>query len=291
MVGRAIVVDVLADGFDAEGAARRVKLLCLDLDGTLLDPAKQVSAGNRAAIARARETGLHVAIASGRHPFNICELLDDLGLPHDAVCLSGAYAMLGGSGVFRHELDHEAVAATVEIARAFDGYISLAGSDFNLTAGLVNRGKGGTTPAMQRYLHFDTYDDLLLAACERRSQVLKGALHADDDEVYAKLRDELDQIPGIACAQSDTRWVDVTAQGCTKAEGINAMARTLGFSMDEVAAVGDDENDVESLGAVGLGIAMGNALPVARAAAKVVTADNAHDGVAEAIDFILQAQA
>lgn len=291
MVGRAIVVNVLAHGFDAKAAARHVKLLCLDLDGTLLDPVKQISVGNRAAIKRACAAGLHVAIASGRHPFNISELLDDLGLPHDAVCLSGAYAMLGGSGVFRHELDHEAVAAAVEVARAFDGYISLAGSDFNLTAGLVNRGKGGTTPAMQRYLHFDTYDDLLLAACERRGRVLKAALHVESDEAYAQLRDAIDQIPDIACAQSDTRWVDVTAQGCTKAEGIDAMARTLGFPLDEVAAVGDDENDVESLGAVGLGIAMGNALPVARAAAKASVADNAHDGVAEAIDFILQAQA
>ena len=285
------MVEVLAEGFDAVAAARRVKLVCLDLDGTLLDPMKQVPAGNRAAIERARAAGLHVAIASGRHPFNICELLDDLGMPHDAVCLSGAYTMLDGREVGRHGLDDATVGRVIDVVERYGCYVSLAGADFNLTSGNVDRGPGGKTAAVSRYVDCDGYDDLRARVTEHAGAFLKAATHADDEETYQALRADLRKVPGVSVAQSDKRWSDVVATGCSKAEGIEALARALGFSMHEVAAVGDDENDVESLGAVGLGVAMGNALPEARAAAKVAVADNAHDGVAEAIDFILQAQA
>ena len=84
--------------------------------------------------------------------------------------------------------------------------------------------------------------------------------------------------------------MDVTDAGCSKAEGISALARAMGLSLSEVAAVGDDENDVESMGVVGLGIAMGNAIEPVRAAADMLVADNEHDGVTEAIDAILAAR-
>lgn len=267
--------------------SKSIKLLCLDLDGTLLGPDKRVSAGNRAALGRARAAGLHLAIASGRHPFNICELFDELDLPYDAVCLSGAYAMLDGREVHRHVLDDETVGRVIDVVEAAGCYMSLAGADFNLMAGHIER-KGGETPATRRYVRCASYDELRAAAHERSGQILKAAAHADDVNAYGRLRAELRAIPGVEVVQSDVCWSDVCPAGCTKAEGIEALAGALNLTMDQVAAVGDDENDVASLAAVGLGIAMGNALPAAKAAAKLVVADNEHDGVAEVIDLILQ---
>ena len=275
---------------DVREVAGRVRLVCLDLDGTLLGPDKQVSAGNRAAIERAVAAGLTVAVASGRHPFNICELMDELGLPHTAVCLSGAYAMLDGREVHRHALPDATVVQVIDVAEAEGCYLSLAGSDFNLMAGSIRR-EGGETVATRRYVRCASYDELRAAVAERPGQILKGATHAEEPAAYERLREHLRAIPGVEVAQSDVCWSDVCAKGCSKAEGIEALAAALGLTMAEVAAVGDDENDVASLGAVGLGIAMGNALPAAKAAARMTVADNAHDGVAEAIDFILSAQA
>ena len=271
-------------------AAGRVQLLCLDLDGTLLGPDKRVSAGNRTAVECAVAAGLTVAVASGRHPFNICELMDELGLPHTAVCLSGAYAMLDGREVHRHALPDDTVAQVIDVAEADGCYLSLAGADFNLMAGSIRRA-GGETAATRRYIRCASYDELRVAVKQRTGQILKGATHAEDPAVYERLRAHLRTVPGIEVAQSDICWSDVCAQGCSKAEGIEALARALGLSMADVAAVGDDENDVASLGAVGLGIAMGNALPEAKAAACMAVADNAHDGVAEAVEFILDARA
>ena len=58
--------------------------------------------------------------------------------------------------------------------------------------------------------------------------------------------------------------------------------------MSQVAAIGDDENDIESIGAVGLGVAVANAIEPVRRAARLVVADHDSDGVAEALDFIIE---
>ena len=271
-------------------AASRIRLVCLDLDGTLCDSQKNISPGNRAALARAREAGLSIAVASGRHPFNVCDLMDGLGLPHTAVCLSGAYVMHEGREVFRHGITLECVERAVGVARRVGCYISVSGADFNLNSGSVVRA-ASEMAATSRYRGCGGYDELLNEARARSGELRTCALHADDDERYQELRALLaEAMPGVTLAQSDVRWVDATDAGCSKAEGISALARAMGLSLAEVAAVGDDENDVESMGAVGLGIAMGNAIEPVRSAAGLVVADNEHDGVAEAIDAILAAR-
>ena len=267
-----------------------IELICLDLDGTLLNSSKQVSDDSRAAIKRALDAGVAVAIASGRHPFNIAETADGLGLPHTAVCLSGAYVMLDGHEAFRHGMSDEDVRRAIDIAERHECYISIAGGDFNLCAGYIKRA-GGETPATRRYMRFDTYDALREEAEVRSGQLLKAALHHDDPNVYEAIKRELSSIESIEAVQSDVRWCDALAKGCSKAEGVASLAHAMGFGIDRVAAIGDDENDVELISTAGLGIAMGNALPQVKAVAQAQTLDNDHDGVAHAIDAILKKRA
>ena len=277
-------------GGEVPGCAVAVpRLLCLDVDGTLLAPDKSLTVGVRAAVGRAAATeGLTVAISSGRHPFNVAEQLDDLGLPHTAVCLSGSYVELCGREVARHPLGREAVLAALAVAEELGCYISMSGSDFNLTTGHIDRGRASASMAVSRYVELGGYGalrDELVAG--RAADVLKSAVHAPDAETYGRMRERLGALSGVEVARSDVNWADVTPAGCTKASGIAELAAALGLGMDEVAAVGDDENDVCALGAVGLGIAMGNAVDAAKAAARVTVADNGHDGCAEAIGLVL----
>lgn len=277
------MVNATLDNVDISG----IKLICLDLDGTLLGSSKQVSLGNRAAIKRALDAGIKVAIASGRHPFNIAETADDLGLSHTAVCLSGAYVMVDGFEAFRHGLSDANVQRVIDIAAEHRCYISLAGGDFNLCAGYIDR-KGGETPATRRYIRLDTYDALREGAQKHAGKFLKGAVHHDDPAVYEAAKWQLSQIEDIEAVQSDVCWCDAITKGCSKAEGVDALAKALGYTIDEVAALGDDENDIELIAKAGFGIAMGNALPQVKAVAKAQTLDNDHDGVAYAIDKILE---
>ena len=275
-----------------------VRLLCLDVDGTLFGPDKQVTSGVRAAVAQARAAGLPLAIASGRHPFSVADICEDLGIPYTAVCLSGAYTVHEGHEVARCPLHPAGVAAALDIAQQTGSYLSLSGADFNLCAGVPDWMRArqaasgvGSLGHAGRYEFLGTFDELRAAAMVRGPSILKAAVNAPDDASFERLRALLADAPDIETARSDTRWVDVTAPGCSKAHGIAALARVLGIRMDEVAAVGDDENDLASLAAVGLGIAMGNASPQVKAVCRAVVADNAHDGCAEAIRLALAAAA
>lgn len=284
------MVTVLKEGFDARAAAQKVKLICLDLDGTLCARDKSIPAANADAIRRAREAGITVAVASGRHPFNVRELMDGLGLPFCAVCLSGAIAVLDGETVFAHPLPIASVESAIGIACEQGAYISVAGAAFNCCCGDIDRGPEKKSAAVARYGRLDSYDELVACAREHEGEILKCSLHAETDAAYVELRDALSGMEGVEVAQPDVRWADVNARGCSKLEGIDALARAMGLDISEVAAVGDDENDVQSLGGVGLGIAMGNAVEAARATALVQVGTNDEAGVAEAIDMILVAR-
>ena len=118
-----------------------ILLLCLDLDGTLLGPDKQVSPVCREMLHEIRGTGVAIAIASGRHPFNVFALMDFLRLPHTATCLSGAVAFLNGREILSHKIDPVVMREIIGIAEKNDIYVSVSGSDFNLIYGPINRDK------------------------------------------------------------------------------------------------------------------------------------------------------
>jgi hydroxymethylpyrimidine pyrophosphatase-like HAD family hydrolase len=76
----------------------------------------------------------------------------------------------------------------------------------------------------------------------------------------------------------------IMGPACTKASGVVALARTLGIPLEQVMAIGDNNNDIEMLREVGWGIAMGQASERVKTSAHAVTASNAEDGVALAIE-------
>ncbi len=258
-------------------------LICLDLDGTLLDSSKRISAANRAALAEAQQQGFAVALASGRHPFDVFEIEDGLGLPHTAVCFSGALAYEEGSEVFSRPLDDEAVQETIEVAAGLGVSLLVGGTQFNLVLGDIGRGGDAARDARNRYEEMGSYSEAASVAASRRGKILKIALYSTDRHAMGKVRSALAQVPQVSFMRSDVCWTDVLARGCSKAQGIEALAGALDIPQERVVAVGDDENDVAALVEAGVGIAMGNACAAAKEAARMVVADNDHDGAAEAI--------
>ncbi len=264
-------------------------LICCDLDGTLLGPDKQVSKASRQALADAAAAGFVCAVSSGRHPFNIFELMDGLELPPTCVCLSGAATFVDGILIDTIPLGLSAVRAAIAVAANEAAYVSVGGADFNASCGRVSRGKESSAPAFSRYDEVTSYEELEDYASKRAGRLLKLAMHAKDQAQYDRLRAELSKVDGVRCARSDVNWIDVTAASCTKAEGIRVLANHFGLGKSKVAVLGDDENDIEAIAEAGLGIAMGNAIPAVKEAASMVVQDNIHDGAANGIRAAISA--
>ncbi len=91
-------------------------------------------------------------------------------------------------------------------------------------------------------------------------------------------------------ARSQTYYLDVTAPDANKGHGVTELARVLGTPLDQVAVIGDGQNDVFMFKVAGLAIAVDNASDEVKKAADHVTASNVDDGVAKAIDrYVLPA--
>ena len=122
---------------------------------------------------------------------------------------------------------------------------------------------------------------LMLALCSCRiksDKPISEKVLSDRKAAY----EELKNLPLTFATVGDT-VLEMTAPGVSKAFGINVLANRLGISMEEIIGIGDSDNDREMLSAVGFAVAMGNAEEEILQMSCLVTADNDHNGVGEAI--------
>ena len=113
-------------------------------------------------------------------------------------------------------------------------------------------------------------------------------IFAEDVELLGKLSDELRENPAIAVASSFVYNQEITAVGAQKGPVLKEYIESLGYTMDEVKGLGDSLNDYSMISMdFGATVAMGNAVPEIKEAAKYITKSNNEFGVAYAIDQVL----
>src|SRR5215218_66767 len=286
-----------------------IRLIALDLDGTLLDSRGRVGARNRTAIDEARARGVRLALVTGRRFRDARPLALELGLDVPVIAHNGALT--------KHAHSLETVAATlmpVEAARAVvrtgraQGADALV-SDDHVGAGLlVYDHISPDNTALARYIEWsrrvvgeeaavairqveslDAYldhDPLHVAfsggcaAMERLSGVMK-------EELNGGVRLLLTLYPKM-----DFALLDVLHPEASKGAGLAAVAAEQGLTREEVMAVGDNFNDLEMLEWAGTGVLMANADESLRGRGRFhTTAANDEDGVARAIErFVLNAE-
>ena len=267
------------------------RLLVLDVDGTLLDPEKRVRPAVRRAVADLAASGFPVTFATGRMYEAVAEWVEELGLTTPMICNNGADLIAPGTGerLLHVPLEHETVIRLLDF-----------GEKNKATRILF---------AAERVLGFaHTEDDWLIERNNEIVEVLsKAELYAPGLRVekllyldrthpdrLAVLRDEVTASagdnPGFVAQISEPGILNFSHTRATKPLALQALCDRLQISPSDVIAIGDGDNDAEILKAVGLGIAMGNATPAARAAAALTVPDNEHDGVAVAIRKVILPQ-
>ena len=274
-----------------------IRLIALDVDGTLLDPDEVVRPRVRAAIKAAREAGVLVTLATGRRFIGASEIAADLELRLPLILHGGAVIQDSASAavIYQDPLEPDTVAAVVETVVRHQRSPIVYESPAN--GGRLYAGPPDFDPeAMRQY-------DALRGPFERMSfadlgkvhQVLSIAVLADPgglDEVAAAVA-RVPETQQILSAWHLTRCdaLEIFRKGCSKATALAHLAEAHHVGMDEVMAIGDGLNDCELLGAAGWGVAMGNACAEACAKACIQVGTNEQDGVAEAIERWVLARA
>ena len=275
-----------------------IKLLAIDIDGTLLTPQQQISPRTLTAVRAAQETGIVVTLATARRYLNTRQLAEALGLAIPLITYDGALIIQHPQGEILHTNSLQALTAQ----QAVDVMIrhTIQPVVHHITDSVEEIWTG---PAELDNIWIQDYFAAFPQAIRRMPYATLCKGHADPLRVVAFATEEViaDLIPEISALQCSWNAIKQGNFGyaemaimhthCSKASGLTALARQLDIPLAQVMAIGDNNNDIEMLEAVGWGVAMGQASDTVRSIAQAVTASNAEDGVALAIEqYILHSR-
>ena len=264
------------------------RLLFLDLDGTLLNDAKEITRGNREALERTLQRGHGVIITTGRPLKSALAQARRLGLDQPG-CYTIAYngAMVydwGKQGnVFTRALDIPSVIRVFEKANEIGEHIQTYDS-FDV---LVE--PRGDDEAVRRYCKMvsmthqvigDVHTDL------KEDPVKCLVINYEKKDGLLKIQDWIRaNMEGMDCFFSCEQFLEVVPKGMNKGEAVKMLCGLLNVAIEDAVACGDAANDLAMLKTAGIGVAMCNGSDEVKAAADYITTrDNNHDGVAEAAD-------
>ncbi len=271
-----------------------IRLVAIDLDGTLFGEDLTISPANRAAIAAVQARGVRVTLATGRMFRSTRPYAQELGLTTALICYQGALIRdpTSGATLFHRPLTQALAVQVIDLLQAAGRHPNVYLND-NLYVAALNPGTefyarlNGGIPVnpvgdLATFLHAAGGDPTKL------SVVLPS--EADADATVAALRSQLgDQ---IYATKSYPIFAEALNPTCNKGVALAALAAHYGIAQDETMAVGDGSNDLPLLQWAGTGVAMGQAPPDVRAGARYVTGSLAEDGLAAALErFVLRATA
>ncbi|OBU11620.1 sugar-phosphatase [Morganella psychrotolerans] len=262
-----------------------VKLIAIDLDGTLLNSYHQITPAVSAEVSRAKEKGLHIILTSGR-PFNgILPYLTELGLnKENCYCISNNGAVIHeaqtGDPVMETLMDFEDYRYFESLAREINVHFHVLSSNEMYTA--------------NRDISYYTLMDAYLTQTQLN---YRPSAEMDSDMMFSKfmmidnpvrLNEAAGFIPQVSfdnynILRTAPHFVEISAKNATKGNAVALITEKLGLTPDKVMCIGDQNNDISMLEYAGVGVAMGNAADHIKQKAGFVATTNDDDGVAVAI--------
>ncbi|HJR60481.1 MAG TPA: Cof-type HAD-IIB family hydrolase [Vicinamibacterales bacterium] len=276
-----------------------IRLLALDIDGTLLDSTGQLPQANCDAIARAIDLGVEVALATGRRYDFARPIFEQLPGPLTLILSNGAVVKTRDGETLMRRLLPRAVARDVLASVPQHRHEAAVTFDRPREGQIVYQAIDWEHPRHSRFFaanrpflaEMNPLEDCLT---EDPVQVMFTGVCAEMRELFYELRgDASDRRYSVALTEYEFRdfsLVDVLQAGCSKGTALQDWAAERGYARAEIMAVGDNLNDVEMLEFAGRAVVMANGIPELKDRGWALTASNDDGGVAQAVEtFILRA--
>lgn len=268
-----------------------IKLLVIDIDGTLLTPKGEITPATLASVQAAQQAGIVVTLATARRYCNTAQIATETGLVGPIILYDGAL-------IVQHPQ------ASILYSRTLRAHIAQQGVELlvrHKVQPVVHPDDGlaeeiWTGPAELDSLYLDAYFTAYPEQLRRMPYESLCTGRPDPRRVVAFAAEEsiqglLPEVSALDCSWTTIKRgsygsaeLVIMDRGCSKASGVAALAKALNIPLSGVMAIGDNNNDIAMLQAVGWGVAMGQAPEHVKAAAHAVTTSNGEDGVAQAIE-------
>jgi hypothetical protein len=266
-----------------------IRLIAIDLDGTLLNSRQKVTPASRAALGSVTQAGITAILVTGRDSLGVEIVLDMLGMDLPYICCAGSLIRSGKNGgvisarTLHNPGDLNKVIAYVRrnnaglVANFPDGRMCWFGPD-----GLMQELDPLTIESGRHSLRtFNPEQDF-------DRPILKISIVGSMDFLNAIASDVLSGIDSIHHVYAGLHYMDLTAQGVDKGSALELFANYANIPAAETAAIGDQPIDLPMFSFSGLSIAMGNSPEKVKKSADQSTSSNDEDGVARALMKILE---
>jgi Cof subfamily protein (haloacid dehalogenase superfamily) len=265
-----------------------IRIVAVDMDGTLLSREGTISKVNKRAITLAKEKGVKVVLCSGRVIENLMEFAKELNIQEEdqyVVGYNGAGAARSSDGEFVF-VDCLTGRETKEITKICDS----VGANYT-----VHTFTKALTPRDNKHSRKETElngVELIIEHpdCLSDEDVVTKVLILDDPEVLHEYEQKIYEALGekYNVVKTSPIYLEIMRKHVNKHVGIMAVAKSLGIKNEEVLAIGDAMNDYEMIKEAGIGVAMGNAYNEVKKVADFVTKDHDENGVAYALNYFLK---
>ena len=273
---------------------KQIKLIALDLDGTLFNRNGEITPMTKAEINRAYAQGVPTVISTGR-PFNGLPFsqITDTAITY-AVTTNGAsvYRIQDKECLYENAMDLAMLHPILDFVLSREIHIDLyiGGEGFTSIRCRQNLERLDIPDSLRAYMRATRtpVEDLMkyVTDCGKKIQKINLNFYPQPDGTFLYQKETLQFLKSLSTIEvvcGGFNNFEISKAGVTKSEGLKYLTSLLGVTMEETMAMGDSENDYSMINAAGIGVAMGNASEELKAIADYITTTNEEDGVGEAI--------
>jgi len=272
------------------------KLICIDVDGTLLNSKHKITKRTKDIILQAHKLGVHIVISTGRMYTDAEYYSNLIGVKSPVIASNGAFIKEKDNDmvIFKDVLGKSLSLQLLDVFRKHRikpyfstphkfYYGNIMFKLFYLATKLL-----GTRSNKLDAEYVFSWNQWQKVLHKEKDNIVKGEIIYKDAALIYELRNELKTLPQLEIVDSSRYNIEITRQGVSKGKAVAILATFYGLTREEIITIGDSENDVSMLEYAGLGIAMGNATDNVKQKADYITDSNDQEGVANAINkFIL----
>lgn len=267
-----------------------IKMIALDLDGTVLTSKRTVLESTISAVQFAKNAGIHVVVSTGRNYSNAKHVIDKLGGCELVSVCNGALVLdtKRERVIYRNSIRAQDMRTLLPILETPNLFFQLYIGSENYRDQRLDKLYQQYFPKQSdsdRIAHVvpDIHEFLLHSPSGTDVSVDKIFAFCPDTSFVAAIRKQVSEIPTVHLTSSHVQNFEVTNQGVTKAVGLEQLCRYLSIDPIDVLAIGDSENDLDMLSFAGTSVAMGNAIDCVKECVDYITASNDEDGISQAI--------
>lgn len=261
-----------------------IKLIAIDIDGTLITPDKRVTPRVRDTLRYVESKGIMVSLVTGRLYPTCKRYAIELGL-------SGPCVIYQGAMIIDHKTDNVLYELRIPKDKALE--IVRYSRKHNLALNVYMDQFTFYTEKPNQYSILDAQlNEVELQIVKDLEEVIVDdplkLMFVDDPKTISKLEEAFSNLDeGLIALTSLPQFLEIVNKNATKADALRWIADRFNIKREEVMAIGDSHNDIPMIEWAGIGVAMGNADEKVKSSADFVTLPNTEDGVAYAIESLV----